>query len=93
MRQSSPLHERTCSASRDGGRARTLQPGHRSAASAAIIAATRTYLQRVPRRWAGKGPAAKSQISRPEVVWSAALTRQQAWRRSWCPGSRPPPHP
>ncbi|PPU73710.1 hypothetical protein XhhCFBP4925_21995 [Xanthomonas hortorum pv. hederae] len=41
---------------------------------------TGTYLQRVPRWWAGKGPAARPQISRPaagrhEVVLLAALSK------------------
>ncbi|PPT36014.1 hypothetical protein XarjCFBP7653_17885 [Xanthomonas arboricola] len=92
------LHGRTCGMSRHGGRARTLQPSRRSAANAPVIAATRTSLQRVPRGWAGKGPAANSPpgssaMEQREVVWSAALTRQQAWRRPWCPGSRPRPRP
>ncbi|NHF68264.1 hypothetical protein FFY45_21660 [Xanthomonas hortorum] len=30
---------------------------------------SRTYLRRVPRWWAGKGPAARQQISRPAVGW------------------------
>ncbi|NHF68307.1 hypothetical protein FFY45_21890 [Xanthomonas hortorum] len=28
----------------------------------------RTYLRRVPRRWAGKGPAAKPKTSRPTPI-------------------------
>ncbi|RFF37133.1 hypothetical protein DZD52_18350 [Xanthomonas nasturtii] len=57
-----------------------------------------TDSRRVLRWWAGKGPAAKSQLSssaieQREVVWSAALTRQQARRRSWCPGNTRPPRP
>ncbi|QER95805.1 hypothetical protein FLG15_18360 [Xanthomonas phaseoli pv. dieffenbachiae] len=59
---------------------------------------TTTYLQRVRQWWAGKAPAASSSLSssamgQRKVVWSAALTRQQAWRRAWCPGSRPPLRP
>ncbi|PUE98646.1 hypothetical protein C7T87_18180 [Xanthomonas hortorum pv. hederae] len=61
------LQGRTCSVSRDGGWARALQPSRRSAANAAVIAATRTYSLRVPRWWAGKGPAAKWQISGPQT--------------------------
>ncbi|QNM61439.1 hypothetical protein XHV734_2676 [Xanthomonas hortorum pv. vitians] len=42
-------------------------PAHRRGTLRGMDAAqelTRTYLQRVPRWWAGKGPAAKPQISR-----------------------------
>ncbi|RFF37528.1 hypothetical protein DZD52_16165 [Xanthomonas nasturtii] len=35
---------------------------------------TRTYLQRVPRWWAGKGPAAKPQIIRSAPDASASFT-------------------
>ncbi|MCC8504060.1 hypothetical protein LN562_21690, partial [Xanthomonas euvesicatoria pv. euvesicatoria] len=46
--------------------ARSL-PAHRRGTLSGMDAApelTRTYLQRVPRWWAGKGPAAKLQIGR-----------------------------
>ncbi|NMI50204.1 hypothetical protein E1J25_00165 [Xanthomonas hortorum pv. taraxaci] len=43
------LQGRTCSVSRDGRRARALQPIRRSAAHRPADDATRTYLQRVPR--------------------------------------------
>ncbi|NMI51043.1 hypothetical protein E1J25_04695 [Xanthomonas hortorum pv. taraxaci] len=46
-------------------------PAHRRGTLCGMDAAeelTRTYLQRVPRWWAGKGPAAKPQISRSQPI-------------------------
>ncbi|QBA11219.1 hypothetical protein DZA53_12745 [Xanthomonas oryzae pv. oryzae] len=47
---------------------------------------TRTYLQRVPRWWAGKDPAAKPQIScfppdRPASCWTGWLNRRAPCRQ------------
>ncbi|NHF67919.1 hypothetical protein FFY45_19805 [Xanthomonas hortorum] len=38
-------------------------PAHRRGTLRGMDAAKQTYLRRVPRWWAGKGPAAKQQIS------------------------------
>ncbi|PPV08497.1 hypothetical protein XbrCFBP1976_01670 [Xanthomonas bromi] len=75
-------------------------PAHRLGTLGGMDAAkelTRTYLQRVPRGWAGNDPAARSQISHPaidrcEVVsldalsLSLGLTTNAA--SSGCPAAR-----
>ncbi|MBB3822013.1 hypothetical protein FHY21_002240 [Xanthomonas arboricola] len=77
-------------------------PAHRRGTLGGMDAATEltwTYLQRVPRWWAGKDPAAKAQMIRSlpdlsiasnqvethEMFVSQALGNLQAWSRARCP--------
>ena len=46
------------------------------------VGATRTYLQRVPRWWAGKGPAAKVQTYRPATDASTSFNQLAATQLS-----------
>ncbi|MGN5513673.1 hypothetical protein GS643_06480 [Xanthomonas hortorum pv. gardneri] len=54
-------------------------PAHRRGTLRGMDAATRKYLRRVPRWWAGKGPAAKPQITR------STTGRNLASRKVQCP--------